>query len=97
MTEGTVMPQPDPIFTAIAAVRDEHAAHEVLTREHDDEAASQYLAQVVIALDRTTPETLAGMFALIDFARELYGEDPGDPWFDVVEQLERGLRRLARS
>jgi len=51
----------------------------------------------MISLDRTTPETLAGMFAVIDFARELYGEDPGDPWFDVVQQLERGLRRLARS
>jgi hypothetical protein len=91
------MPQPDPIFTAIAAVRAEHAAHEILTREHDDEAASQCMAQVVIALDRTTPETLADMFAVIDFTRELYGEDPGYPWFDVVEKLERGLRRLARS
>ena len=55
------------------------------------------MAQVVIALDRTTPETLGGMFAVIDFTRELYGEDPGYPWFDVVEKLERGLRRLARS
>ena len=85
----------DPVLTAIAY-------YQRISQDHptdEDERASERLVKAFDALAATTPTTIGGMLALIEHQRGKWGggAEEGNTWYELVGQLERGLRLLAQT
>jgi len=85
----------DPVLAAIA--RYQRVSQDLPTDE--DERASERLVDAFDALAATTPTTIEGMLALIEHERGVWGggAEEGNTWYELVVQLERGLRLLAQT